>query len=88
MAEIIKLDGVTKRFGGVTVLRNLSISFRAGIVTAIVGVSGSGKSTLLQLVNGLIRPDHPPASRCRSATSRRCGGGSAMPCRERRCFPI
>jgi len=62
MPEIIKLDGVTKRFGGVTVLRELDVSFRAGIVTAIVGVSGSGKSTLLQLVNGLIRPDRGQVS--------------------------
>jgi len=57
MSPIIELDGITKRFGEVAALRNLSMSFGTGLITAIVGASGSGKSTLLQLINGLIRPE-------------------------------
>jgi osmoprotectant transport system ATP-binding protein len=57
MPAIIELDGITKRYDRTPVLEDLSIHFRSGVVTAIVGASGSGKSTLLQLINGLIRPD-------------------------------
>lgn len=56
MSPIIELAGITKRYGDATVLKDLSVDFSPGIVTAIVGASGSGKSTLLQLINGLIRP--------------------------------
>jgi osmoprotectant transport system ATP-binding protein len=57
MPAIIELDGITKRYDRTAVLEGLSVSFRSGVVTSIVGASGSGKSTLLQLINGLIRPD-------------------------------
>ena len=56
-APALELDAVSKSFAGRTVLRNLSLSFGAGSVTAIVGASGCGKSTLLKLCNGLLRPD-------------------------------
>lgn len=57
MSKIIELHDVAKRYGETEVLRDLSLSIRADVVTAVVGVSGSGKSTLLQLVNGLIQPE-------------------------------
>lgn len=57
MSEIIELEDVTKRYGETAILKALSATFRAGVVTAIVGSSGSGKSSLLQLINGLIRPE-------------------------------
>lgn len=48
---------VSKRYGELQVLRNLSASLPAGQTTAIVGASGSGKTTLLELINRLTEPD-------------------------------
>jgi putative ABC transport system ATP-binding protein len=53
----VVLDAVGKRFGrgrgAVTALNDVSLSFRAGSFTAVLGVSGSGKTTLLQCAAGL-----------------------------------
>ena len=48
---------LSKRFDSVQVIGNLSISFDAGTVTAIVGDNGAGKSTLLKIISGFISPD-------------------------------
>ncbi|MEE4277563.1 MAG: ATP-binding cassette domain-containing protein [Halieaceae bacterium] len=47
---------MTQAFDSVPVIRDLSLSFPAACVTAVVGASGCGKSTLLKLCNGLHRP--------------------------------
>jgi Cu-processing system ATP-binding protein len=54
---MITLDGVSKRFGRVEALRNVSLDIRAGTVTALVGPNASGKSTLIKAILGLSRPD-------------------------------
>ena len=56
-ADIIRLEGITKRFGGVTALNNVSLSIRSGEVHAIVGENGAGKSTLMKLLAGVEQPD-------------------------------
>ncbi|WP_293882949.1 ABC transporter ATP-binding protein [Sphingomonas sp.] len=43
--------------GGVKALDNVSIAFRAGRVTAVIGPNGSGKTTLLRIVSGVLVPD-------------------------------
>src|SRR5690349_1517243 len=53
----VRLEGVTRRFGAVVALEDLSLSLAPGEVVAVVGPSGCGKSTLLELVCGLIEPD-------------------------------
>ena len=51
--SVVRLSSVTKRFGALEVLRNISMEVERGTVVSIIGRSGSGKSTLLRCVNGL-----------------------------------
>jgi len=53
----VQLEGVTRRFGEVVALRDVSLRAAPREVVAVVGASGSGKSTLLELVCGLQAPD-------------------------------
>lgn len=57
MSEIIRIEGLTKRFGTHEVLSGISLSVERGEVVCVIGPSGSGKSTLLRCVNLLERPD-------------------------------
>ncbi|PGH58685.1 nitrate/sulfonate/bicarbonate ABC transporter ATP-binding protein [Azospirillum palustre] len=54
---ILDLKGVSKSYGGNTVLRDIDLSIEEGEFVAIVGFSGSGKSTLINLIAGLAMPD-------------------------------
>lgn len=53
---IIEMHGITKRFGGVTALRNVDLSAYPGEVLAIVGDNGAGKSTLIKVLTGVYQP--------------------------------
>ena len=53
----VTLDHIGKDYAGTSVLSDISVSFPADALTAIIGRSGSGKSTLLRMVNGLVVPD-------------------------------
>jgi polar amino acid transport system ATP-binding protein len=54
---LIEVEGVTKRFGAVTVVREVTTRFYEGEVAVIVGASGSGKSTFLRMLNRLEKHD-------------------------------
>src|SRR5262245_50537999 len=53
----LELKGVSKHFGGLSVLRDINLSVEKGEFVAIVGYSGAGKTTLISLIAGLLRPD-------------------------------
>lgn len=51
------LHGVTKRFGGQAVLRDVTLSVSDGQIHALLGANGSGKSTLVRVITGVYEPD-------------------------------
>jgi ribose transport system ATP-binding protein len=53
----LSLTRVSKRFGTVQALRDVSVECRAGEIHAVVGENGSGKSTLLGIASGVLAPD-------------------------------
>jgi heme exporter protein A len=53
---VVELDGLTRRFGERTVLRDVSLSLEAGQTLAVLGRNGAGKSTLLRILATLLRP--------------------------------
>ncbi len=57
MDEPIVFEGVSKRFGALTVLDDVSLTFPRGQTTAVIGPSGTGKSVLLKHIVGLLHPD-------------------------------
>lgn len=54
----IVLTNLSKRFGNVLVVNNLSVQIHDGELFVLLGASGSGKSTVLRMIAGLTRPDH------------------------------
>ena len=57
MAPILQLDGLTRRFGGVTAVDALSLIVNEGELVSIIGPNGAGKTTVFNLVTGLDTPD-------------------------------
>ncbi len=57
MDALVKLNGVSKRYGSAVALHPTDLAFARGQTTELIGPSGCGKSTLLRLIIRLIEPD-------------------------------
>jgi ABC-type uncharacterized transport system ATPase subunit len=57
MANVLELQGITKRFPGVLANDKIDITLREGKILALLGENGAGKSTLMNILYGLYKPD-------------------------------
>ena len=68
-ARVIETEGLTKRFGQVTALTDLTVERGPG-VTGLVGANGAGKSTLIKILLGLLAATERHGATCSASTSR------------------
>lgn len=54
---LLELKKITKRFGGLVALRDISLSIDEGELIGIIGPNGSGKTTLFNVISGVYKPD-------------------------------
>jgi branched-chain amino acid transport system ATP-binding protein len=57
MTALLELDRVTRRFGGLLAVNNLSFAIREGEILGLIGPNGAGKSTLFNVINGVFPPN-------------------------------
>ncbi|MBI5318559.1 ABC transporter ATP-binding protein [Bradyrhizobium sp.] len=56
-APMLDVSGLTRRFGGLVAVDDISLSLQPGEIMGLLGPNGSGKSTVLNLISGALRPD-------------------------------
>jgi branched-chain amino acid transport system ATP-binding protein len=56
-ALLLEVEGLSKRFGGLLAVKDVSFTIAAGEITGVLGPNGAGKTTLFNLLTGFIRPD-------------------------------
>ena len=57
MTNLLKVEGVTKAFGGLQALSGCSLSVEKGSIAGLIGPNGSGKTTLFNVITGYVKPD-------------------------------
>jgi len=53
---VLRTEGLTIRFGGLTALNNVNFEIQRGEIRAIIGPNGAGKSTFFNCLTGVLRP--------------------------------
>ncbi len=55
---ILQVENVTKTFGGLAAVKNVSFGVREGEILGLIGPNGAGKTTLFAVISGFYRPEH------------------------------
>jgi ABC-type branched-subunit amino acid transport system ATPase component len=55
-AAVLRIEGVTKRFGGLVAVNNMSFALSKNEVLGLIGPNGSGKTTMLNMISGALKP--------------------------------
>ncbi|HXH04742.1 MAG TPA: ABC transporter ATP-binding protein [Candidatus Competibacteraceae bacterium] len=56
MSELLRVDNVTVRFGGLVAIDNVSFAVRPGELLGLIGPNGAGKTTMMRSITGVVRP--------------------------------
>src|SRR5438874_12272546 len=56
--ELLAATAVSKRFGGVRAVEDVSIAVKRGVIASIIGPNGAGKTSLLNMISGFYKPDN------------------------------
>lgn len=56
--NILSLENVTKRFGGLVAVNNVSFNVNEGEILGLIGPNGAGKTTLFNVITGVYKPEH------------------------------
>jgi branched-chain amino acid transport system ATP-binding protein len=62
MTALLQVQGVSKSFGGLRAVQDVSLTVTPGSLTALIGPNGAGKTTLFALMSGFLRPDQGSVS--------------------------
>ena len=79
MPPLLTVERVTKRFGPIVAVDDLSISVNEGEIVALLGPNGAGKSTLIRMIVGLLKPDHGTVVRAFDTRGRVKGNFGYLP---------
>jgi len=58
MAPLLKLEKITKRFGGLVAVLDLNAEINSGEIVSLIGPNGAGKTTVFNMVTGFYKPDN------------------------------
>jgi ABC-type Mn2+/Zn2+ transport system ATPase subunit len=73
MTAVVEAESLTKRFGEVSAVTDLSFALEAGTITGFLGPNGAGKTTTLRMILGLVAPC-VDGHWCSIVLTRRCRG--------------
>src|SRR3954462_11083001 len=57
MTPVLEMENVTKRFGGLRAVKNVSLAMNEGEILFIIGPNGAGKTTVFNLISGFLHPN-------------------------------